>query len=131
MFGISSHHALLFGGQPEKALTVCEEALLAFPGDGLLHVYAGDACRELKRYEEAFMWQVGSMRDANISVPFEFYLDVYFPSKRSDLDGCLKGILDCLQHAKVIKNDNNCCLIHARKFIDKTNPRIEFKIITD
>ena len=84
----------------------------------------------MKRYEESFLWQVGSMRDANISVPFEFYLDVYFPSKRSDLDGCLKGILDCLQTAKVIKNDNNCCLIHARKFIDKENPRIEFKIVT-
>lgn len=84
----------------------------------------------MKRYEESFLWQVGSIRDANISVPFEFYLDVYFPSKRSDLDGCLKGILDCLQHAKVIKNDNNCCLIKARKFIDKENPRIEFKLIT-
>lgn len=33
-------HALFVGGQPEKALTVCEEALLA--------------CRELKRYAEAF-----------------------------------------------------------------------------
>jgi len=47
-------HALFYGGQPEKALTVCEEALLSFPGEGLLHVYAGDACRELKRYAEAF-----------------------------------------------------------------------------
>lgn len=84
----------------------------------------------MKRYEESFLWQVGSIRDANIGVPFEFYLDVYFPSKRSDLDGCLKGILDCLQKAKVIKNDNNCCLIKARKFIDKINPRIEFKIVT-
>ena len=84
----------------------------------------------MKRYEESFLWQVGSIRDANISVPFEFYLDVYFPSKRSDLDGCLKGILDCLQKAKVIKNDNNCCLIKARKFIDKDNPRIEFKLVT-
>lgn len=47
-------HALFFGGQPERALTVCEEALLTFPEEGMLHVYAGDACRELKRYEEAF-----------------------------------------------------------------------------
>ena len=81
-------------------------------------------------YEEKFLWQVGGIRDANISVPFEFYVDVYFPSKRSDLDGMLKGVMDCLQKAKVIKNDNNCCLIHARKFIDKINPRVEFKIIT-
>jgi len=47
-------HALLFGGQPERTLQVCEEALEKFPEEGLLHVYAGDACRELKRYDEAF-----------------------------------------------------------------------------
>lgn len=86
--------------------------------------------KAMEAYEESFMWQVGSIRDANISVPFEFYIDVFFPSKRSDLDGCFKGVLDCLQKAKVIKNDNNCCLIHARKFIDKENPRVEFTIKT-
>ena len=84
----------------------------------------------MKRYEEAFMWQVGAIRDANIQGMFEFYIDVYFPSKRSDLDGCLKGVLDCLQKARVIKNDNNCCLIHARKFIDKDDPRVELRIVT-
>lgn len=57
-------HALFVGGQPEKALTVCEEALLAFPEEGLLHVYAGDACRELKRYEEAFPhWEAAVLLD--------------------------------------------------------------------
>ena len=58
--------------------------------------------KAMHAYEESFLWQVGSIRDANINVPFEFYLDVYFPSKRSDLDGCFKGILDCLQKAKVM-----------------------------
>ena len=47
-------HALFYGGQPERTLQVCEEALEKFPEEGLLHVYAGDACRELKRYNEAF-----------------------------------------------------------------------------
>lgn len=47
-------HALFSGGQPERTLQVCEEALGQFPEEGLLHVYAGDACRELKRYDEAF-----------------------------------------------------------------------------
>lgn len=57
-------HALFVGGQPKKALTVCEEALLAFPEEGLLHVYAGDACRELKRYEEAFPhWEAAVLLD--------------------------------------------------------------------
>jgi len=84
----------------------------------------------MKKYEENFLWQVGNIRDANINVPFELYIDVYFPSKRSDLDGAMKASLDCMQKAKIITNDNNCCKILARKFIDKENPRIEFKIIT-
>lgn len=47
-------HACFYGGQPERALQSCEKALQRFPEDGMLHVYAGDACRELKRYDEAF-----------------------------------------------------------------------------
>ena len=85
----------------------------------------------MKEYEEQFLWQVGAIRGAMIDVPFRFELDVYYPSKRSDLDGSFKGVLDCLQKAKVIKNDNNCYNICANKYIDKDNPRIELKIITD
>lgn len=84
----------------------------------------------MKKYEESFLWQVGNIRDLNINEPFEFYMDVYYPSKRSDLDGSFKCILDCLQKAKVIKNDNNCCKILGRKFIDRENPRVEFMIKT-
>lgn len=83
----------------------------------------------LKKYEESFFWQVGTLRDKMIDVPFEFHIDVFYPSKRSDLDNSFKVVLDCLQKSKVIKNDNNCSMIFARKFIDKENPRIEFKII--
>jgi Holliday junction resolvase RusA-like endonuclease len=82
----------------------------------------------LRKYEESFIWQCSNYRDANISNPFEFYINVYYPSKRSDLDNSLKVVLDCLQRVKAIKNDNNCCKIVAQKFIDKENPRIEFEI---
>ncbi len=47
-------HALFLGGQVEQALAVCKEAIARFPEEGLLHVYAGDACRKLRRYDEAF-----------------------------------------------------------------------------
>lgn len=49
---------------------------------------------------------------------------------RSDIDNSLKIQLDALQHAKAIKNDNLCVKVVAEKFIDKVNPRVEFKIIT-
>lgn len=85
--------------------------------------------KALKAYEESFMWQCGVYRNANISTPFEFHVNVYYPSKRSDLDNSLKCVLDCLQKVKAISNDNLCCMIVAQKFIDKANPRVEFKII--
>lgn len=83
----------------------------------------------LKKYEDNFYMQVGKYRGALIEEYFNFEIDVYYPSNRSDLDNSLKVVLDCLQKAKVIKNDNKCTQIIARKFIDKDNPRIEFKII--
>ena len=83
----------------------------------------------LTEYEESFMWQCGAAyRNKLITTPFEFYINVYYPSKRSDLDNSLKVVLDCLQKVKAIKNDNNCCKIVAQKFIDIDNPRIEFEI---
>lgn len=84
----------------------------------------------MKKYEESFIWQAGALRDLNIDEPYELYLDVYYPSKRTDLDNALKGVSDILQRIKCIKNDNNCCKIVARKFIDKLNPRINITIKT-
>lgn len=84
----------------------------------------------LKRYETAFYMQVGEYRHLHIGGLFEFYVKVYYPSMRSDLDNSLKCILDCLQSTDTIVNDNKCVKLVAEKFIDKANPRIEFKIIT-
>lgn len=84
----------------------------------------------LKAYEDGFYWQVGKYRNLGISGMFEFYLRVYYPSVRSDLDNSLKCILDCLQHTGTIANDNKCVKIVAEKFVDKARPRIEFRIVS-
>ena len=84
--------------------------------------------KALKQYEDSFFMQVGKYRGVCIDEYFEFEIDVYYPSNRSDLDNSLKVVLDCLQKSKVIKNDNKCVKIIARKFVDKNNPRIEFEI---
>jgi Holliday junction resolvase RusA-like endonuclease len=60
---------------------------------------------------------------------FKFIIDVYYNSRRPDLDNSLKVVLDCLQKANFIKNDNKCLEIIARKYLDKEKPRIEFDII--
>ena len=84
----------------------------------------------LKNYETSFYWHLpGQYRGLMISGPFEIHMRVYFTTMSHDLDNSLKIILDCLQHTKTITNDNKCVKIVADKFLDKNNPRIEFKLI--
>ena len=90
----------------------------------------GSLCKTkaLKQYENDFYIQCDKYRNRNIKGYFEIYIDVYYPSQRADLDNSLKCVLDCLQKVKAIDNDNKAVKIVAQKFLDKTNPRIEFKI---
>lgn len=82
----------------------------------------------LKEYEQSFYIQCNHYRNANITGYVELYIDVFYPSQRSDLDNSLKVVLDCLQVCKAIKNDNKIVKIVAQKFLDKDNPRIEFEL---
>ena len=83
----------------------------------------------MKEFEKKFYLQCGAYRNRNIQGFFELHADVYFQSNQPDLDNSLKGLLDCLQTCKAIKNDRNCVKIVANKFIDKLNPRIEFTLV--
>lgn len=82
----------------------------------------------LVKYEKDFIWQCKMYRNAGIDQPFMFFMNVYYPSMRSDLDNSTKIVLDLLQRVKAIKNDNLCCEITLKKFVDKNYPRIEFRI---
>jgi Holliday junction resolvase RusA-like endonuclease len=83
---------------------------------------------EVRKYEKSFLLQCNLYRNLGLQDEFYFYADIFFRSSKSDLDGCLKVVLDCLQKANAIKNDNKCVKIYLRKYIDKVNPRIEFII---
>jgi len=83
----------------------------------------------VEKYERDFYLQVGPYRNLMVGGFFELYVRVYFETMSPDLDNSLKTILDCLQYTKTIKNDNKCVKIVAEKFIDKTNPRIEFRLV--
>jgi Holliday junction resolvase RusA-like endonuclease len=80
----------------------------------------------LRKYEKDFYIQCDKYRDMNIEGYFEFYMDVFYPNQRSDLDNSAKVVLDCLQKVNAIKNDNKCVKMVLRKFLDKDKPRIEF-----
>ena len=83
---------------------------------------------QLKTYENSFASQMSKYDYEIIENNFKFEIDVYYDSRRPDLDNSLKSTLDCLQKCKAIKNDNKCIEIIARKHLDKENPRIEFVI---
>jgi len=85
--------------------------------------------KALRAYEQSFYLQCNVYRNKNITGLFEFHMDAYLPTNRQDLDNLLKVQLDCLQHVKAIANDNRCIKIVAQKFVDKSNPRIEFQLI--
>lgn len=68
--------ANLLVGRNLRALEVAREGLARFPEQAVLHVHAGDACRELKQYEQAFFhWRKAlaldhSFLDAAFSMGF-------------------------------------------------------------
>ncbi len=83
----------------------------------------------LKKYEVDFFSQVkGEFRGLLIDKPFKATLHCTFNSKRPDLDNSAKIILDCLQTAKVIKNDNLCYELLMTKTVDKDNAGVHIII---
>jgi Holliday junction resolvase RusA-like endonuclease len=82
--------------------------------------------KDLKDYEKSFLTQYRASE--TLECEFGINLTVYYPSRRADLDNSLKIILDCLQKAGAIKNDNKCVEIIAHRQLDKENPRIEFNL---
>lgn len=111
---------VILGSVPSKANSY---RVITIKGHGSLGKTAG-----MRKYEQSFYMQCGAYRDKMITGYFALEVDVYFPTMAHDLDNSLKIILDCLQSCKAIKNDNRCVEIHARKFVDKATPRVEFTI---
>lgn len=115
------HEQVIYGQIPSKSN--CYK-IITLAGHGSLAKTSA-----MKEFEKKFYLQCGAYRNKNIQGFFELYVDVYFQSNQPDLDNSLKGLLDCLQGCKAIKNDRNCVKIQAQKFIDKISPRIEFTIV--
>ena len=114
------HECVIYGSIPSKSN---QYKIITLNGHGSLA-----KTKAMKEFENKFYLQCG-YRNRNIQGFFELYIDVYFQSNQPDLDNCMKGVLDCLQGCKAIKNDRNCVKIVANKFIDKNNPRLEFTLV--
>ena len=84
--------------------------------------------KALKDYEASFIEQCKVYKDANLEGNLRINLKVYYPNRKSDLDGVTKAVLDLLQKVKAFENDNKVAELFLLKGLDKENPRIEFSI---
>lgn len=121
----SKHEQVIYGTVPSKSNLY--KIITVKGNNGKYHASLAKS-DVMESFEKKFYLQCG-YRNRNIQGFFELYADVYFQSNQPDLDNSLKGLLDCLQSCKAIKNDRNCVKIVANKFIDKNNPRIEFTLV--
>lgn len=86
---------------------------------------------KVRAYEQSFIRQCRVYAGRKINRPFELVVIVYYRHNNFDLDNSLKTLLDCLQYAGAITNDNLCRRIVADKRIDPQRPRVEFSIIPE
>ncbi len=82
----------------------------------------------IRAYEQSFLRQCVIYKNKQIDSPFMLQVTVYYDTNVCDLDNSLKTLLDCLQYAHAITDDNLCYQILATKRIDRSKPRIEFEI---
>ncbi len=119
----------IYGTPPSKSNTY---KIITLKRKGKVHASLAKS-PEAKAYEQKFWVQLPKhLRGKNISTEFALIITIYFPSKRNDLDNALKIVLDCLQMKtnRVIKNDNLCVYILAKKVIRKKGGMIEFSLVS-
>lgn len=88
--------------------------------------------KECMEYEKRFFPEISPYlheyrRNLPIPVPVHLIANVYYRTKRSDLD--VNYLMDLLQAIGIIDNDNLVANISAKKEVDRDNPRVEFMLI--
>lgn len=83
--------------------------------------------KEAKEYKEIVGWLCQSVEHPRLDGPVSIQMDVYRARKSGDLDNFTKCLLDSL-NGYVYQDDSQVVEIHARRFDDKANPRVEVRI---
>lgn len=87
----------------------------------------GYVSAEGKRFKARALATLFPLRLSPIAGPVVVSMDYYRPRRTGDLDNNFKCLLDCLQGAAYL-NDSQIVEIHARRFDDKLNPRVEVTV---
>lgn len=82
---------------------------------------------EAKAYKTHVGWIAKASGGAMLTGEVAIHLDVYREAKRGDLDNSIKVILDSLQGV-LYADDKQVAELHARRFDDKHDPRVEVRI---
>lgn len=78
-------------------------------------------------YKSAAALLASQVCDKPLQGDIRITVKVYRPRKSGDIDNRLKACLDALQ-GTVYENDSQIIEIHAYRFDDKKNPRIEVEV---
>lgn len=82
---------------------------------------------EARAYKKAVAKEASALGVEPIAGPVTVRVRVYRPRKARDLDNCIKVVLDALQ-GTFYANDSQIVAIHAYRFEDKADPRIEVDV---
>lgn len=82
---------------------------------------------EARAYRTEVAWKAKLAGVRPLSGPVVVALDVYRPRRIGDLDNRIKQLLDALRDI-AFEDDDQVVDIHARRFDDKANPRVEVTV---
>ena len=85
----------------------------------------------LSLYMDKHLWNwdaISKVKESKKKIPLIVDIDFYFKTLwLRDIDGCIKAAMDAV-FKYIGLNDNTVVDLHARKFVDKENPRCEISL---
>ena len=103
------------------------------PGDN--HLYAVVRGRKIlsaegRAFKARVAWLAKMARATPLDGPVVAHVAVYRPRKAGDLTRAFKALFDAL-NGWLYRDDGQIVELHARRYEDRANPRIEIRITAD
>lgn len=82
---------------------------------------------DARNYQVAVGWQCQALGIAPHTCPVTVTVRLYRPAKRGDIDNSIKVLLDAL-NGHCYNDDAQIVELHAYRYDDKANPRVEVDV---